>query len=227
MVNSGPSDARNVRLTLTLPAEITLESFSPATCVESGNQIRCDIDPLPAQGTFIMAITTTIPSDLPEGMVLIAQAEGSSDTADPDMTNNTRVASTAVALEADLQAALTGDPELVFLGDVVTYTLAITNTGPSSASGVRASLNLPSSVRILDVQPSQGTCDGEECDLGSLGLGGTATVRWQVHVTQWPGPAVTVRAIVSGRAVDPNPGENEAVVTTTVRFRVFLPMIYR
>jgi len=227
MVNSGPSDARNVRLTLTLPAEITLESFSPATCVESGNQIRCDIDPLPAQGTFIMAITTTIPSDLPEGMVLIAQAEGSSDTADPDMTNNTRVASTAVALEADLQVALTGDPELVFLGDVVTYTLAITNTGPSSASGVRASLNLPSSVRILDVQPSQGTCDGEECDLGSLGLGGTATVRWQVHVTQWPGPAVTVRAIVSGRAVDPNPGENEAVVTTTVRFRVFLPMIYR
>ncbi|HXF70773.1 MAG TPA: CARDB domain-containing protein [Thermoflexus sp.] len=227
VTNNGPSDARNVQLTVTIPSEVVLVDFSPSACSPSGNQIRCDREELSANNAFTLNITVIVSPEVPAGTLLIAQADVSSDVADPDVEDNTTIASTEVTLEADLQAYLVGDPNLVFVGEVITYTLTLTNTGPSTASRVTATLSIPSGLSVIDVQPSQGSCTGTECDLGSLAVEGSATVRWWVRVMQWPGSLISVRATVQSEAEDPNPEDNSPAISTAVRLRVFLPLVYR
>lgn len=137
-------------------------------------------------------------------------------------------ASTEVASEADLQAILRGEPAEVFMGDLVTYTLTVTNAGPSMASNVTATLHLPIAMNVEGVSVSSGTCPtNTRCELGDLNAGGAAIIRWRVRVAQWPGASVSVQAEVSTDAIDPDLMNNRAEVHTTVRFRVFLPMIFR
>ncbi|GBD10202.1 Large cysteine-rich periplasmic protein omcB [Candidatus Thermoflexus japonica] len=228
-INQGPSDARNVQLTLTLPTEVSLLSFVPDICTATSSTIRCDRDRLTAGDMFTMVVTVTVRADLNQGYVLIARAEGISLTTDPAPDNNTAIASTEVVLEADLQAALTGEPAEVFVGDVITYTLTVTNAGPSKASGVIVTLNLPPGLNVEDVLASSGSCSigTPRCELGELAVGAIATVRWRVRVAQWPGTPISVQGEVSTDAVDPNPADNRPEIQTAVRFRVFLPLIFR
>lgn len=122
------------------------------------------------------------------------------------------------ASTTDLAVTKKAEPEPVVPGGTLTYTIAVTNNGPVTATGVTLTDNLPSGVSFQSVSTSQGSCSGTAtitCDLGNLPNGAKVTVTIVVTVTAQSG-SVTNSAAVEGHPTDSNPGNNRADVTSTL-----------
>jgi uncharacterized repeat protein (TIGR01451 family) len=121
---------------------------------------------------------------------------------------------------ADLAVTTFTDvPDPVVAGQNLTYTVVVTNNGPSPATGVRLT-DFPLPANTQFVSTSAGTFDPANnrvvAELGNLAVGGTATV---VIVVRPTAPAIgttlfnTVGA--SANEADPNLTNNQTQVTTT------------
>ena len=126
---------------------------------------------------------------------------------------NSSVVSMGVGLAVNLTAS---PPTPLLINDPITYTLTITNNGPSDASGVNLINTLPAGTSFVSVNPSTGCTTGQmvACNLGNLANGTTATV---TLVTK----AITVgtkinTAKVSSIEFDPNTANNTATTTNTI-----------
>ncbi|RME45097.1 MAG: DUF11 domain-containing protein, partial [Chloroflexi bacterium] len=64
----------------------------------------------------------------------------------------------APSAQADLAITKTDDPDPVMAGETLTYTLEITNNGPSDTTGVTVTDALPAEVSFDSATPSQGSC---------------------------------------------------------------------
>jgi uncharacterized repeat protein (TIGR01451 family) len=119
---------------------------------------------------------------------------------------------------ADLGLTITDSPDPVTVSQPLTYTLAVTNNGPSPASGVTVTDTLPSTVTIGSASASQGSCSVSSptvtCSLGSLANGASATVT--ITVTPSVTGTLPNTASVSGTPTDPNTSNNSATATTSV-----------
>ena len=123
----------------------------------------------------------------------------------------------APAAAADLTLTKVASSEPVGSGSILTYTLTVSNRGPSTATGVRVTDTLPDGLLYVSSSASQGTCEGGRtvtCSLGQLASGASARVTIDVRATR-PG-AFTNTAEVDGGQADANPGNDRASATTTV-----------
>jgi uncharacterized repeat protein (TIGR01451 family) len=141
-----------------------------------------------------------------------------SDESDPNSTNNSASATTTVNPVANIAITKTASPESVLLGNNVTYTLVVTNAGPSIAANVAVTDNLPSNVSLVSTNVSQGSaCSGSTsvtCNLGSLGVGDTATVSIIVRADELG--TFTNQANATSSVTDLESSNNTASATTTV-----------
>ena len=80
----------------------------------------------------------------------------SSDTPDPDVTNNSDSATTQISTSADIQVVKIGDKDDVIAGNTLTYTLEITNLGPSDAQNVVLIDHIPSGILSMDYSMDDG-----------------------------------------------------------------------
>ena len=79
--------------------------------------------------------------------------------ADPDRSNNTAFVKHDLSAVADLSITKTDSPDPVTAGTLLTYTIRITNSGPSDAENVVVYDRLPPGVVVLAAQTSTGaTC---------------------------------------------------------------------
>lgn len=123
----------------------------------------------------------------------------------------------AAPVAADLAIALTAAPDLVFVGGTLTYTGAVTNNGPATATGITLTDTLPVGVTLVSATASQGSCSGTTtiaCNLGTLANGANATVT--IVVTPNVVGAVANTASVAGATTDGATGNNTATVNTMV-----------
>ena len=85
------------------------------------------------------------------------------------------------ALSADLSVTKTDSPDPVTEGNLLTYTLTVSNAGPDDATNVVLTDTLPGSVTFVSATPSQGApCTGTTtitCNLGAISNGNNATVQ--------------------------------------------------
>jgi uncharacterized repeat protein (TIGR01451 family) len=106
----------------------------------------------------------------------------------------------------------------VAAGQLLTYTLTAHNAGPSSATGVQVTDNLPAGVTFDSVTSSEGTCSEASgtvtCALGTIASAGNATV--EVKVRPQAEGSVSNTASVSSDAFDPNGADNSASADTSV-----------
>ncbi|TMK51396.1 MAG: DUF11 domain-containing protein [Actinobacteria bacterium] len=104
------------------------------------------------------------------------------------------------------------------VGNSFLYVLAVRNLGPSKATGVTVTDQLPAGVTFRKVATSRGTCTQASgtvsCALGTLKKGGTAWVT--IKVTASAAGKITNTATVSGDQPDPRMGNNSSSVTITV-----------
>jgi uncharacterized repeat protein (TIGR01451 family) len=214
VTNSGPSAAADVSVTDMLPASVNLVSASASQGSCSGTTtVVCSLGTLNSGGTaeVVIVVQTTV------AMTLNNTVDVSSSTFDPDPTNNTASESTAINSAADLAITKTDSADPVLVGQPLTYTLTVSNLGPSSATGVVVTDTLPAGVSFVSVSTSQGTCSGTSsisCNIGTLANGSSAVVTVVVDPIS-VGTVINTAGVI-GAIVDPNPANNLAVEQTII-----------
>jgi uncharacterized repeat protein (TIGR01451 family) len=144
VTNFGPSGASSVTVTDNVPNGATFVSASGGGANNSGS-VTWNFGNLPNGAISNVTLTVTAPT----GGSLTNVANVASPTPDPNLTNNvTPPVITSVTALADLFIAKTG-PANVLAASNFTYTISVTNLGPSSASGVVVTDTLPAGVTFI------------------------------------------------------------------------------
>ena len=216
VANTGPSSATGVTVTDTLPGGVTFTSATPSqgTCSQASGTVTCSLGTVANGGSASVQIKVT-----PQSPGSITNnASVSSSVADPTPANNSASATTTVDPVADLSITKSDSPDPVSSGQQLTYTLGVSNSGPSAAAGVVVTDTLPAGVTFNSATPSQGSCSQASgtvtCPLGTLGSGASASVT--ITVTPASGGTITNQATVSASTADPVLVNNAASASTTV-----------
>jgi uncharacterized repeat protein (TIGR01451 family) len=226
VTNSGPNAAVDVTLTDVLPAGTTFVSLAaPAgwTCstptVGSGGTVTCDRASM-AIGTESFTLVVNAP--LATGSVVNTAVVTSANEGAPGDESSTTT--TVLLGVADLAIVKTG-PANVMQGEVITYTITVTNNGPLAATNVTVTDTLPAGVIFDSVTPSQGSCSGTTtvtCNLGSLANGANATITLNVGVTA-PSGTIANTATVDADEVDTVTTNNSSTTTANASAVVPIP----
>lgn len=118
---------------------------------------------------------------------------------------------------ADLGVAGVASPASGSVGDSATWTITVTNRGPSAANGVVVTNTLSAGLVLESVTASQGVTTTNAglaiTSLGTFATNGTATIA----IVAKPGTAgaATVTATVAASDIDLNSANNTAVISTT------------
>ena len=116
---------------------------------------------------------------------------------------------------ADLAISKSDSPDPVIAGSNLTYTITVTNNGPSAATGVTMTDALRGTLTFVSATPSQGTCTSSiVCSLGVLSNGSSAIITIVVTPTQVGGISNT--ATVTANEPDPDTSNNSATQVTTI-----------
>jgi uncharacterized repeat protein (TIGR01451 family) len=214
VANAGPSVARNVTVGDPVPEEVNGVTALPSAGTCAG-QVSCSLGDL-APGA---SVTVTVSGTVASGAVgpLTNTATVASPTPDPDETDRTSTVVTAVTTSADVRVTKTVTPNPVRGGEAATWTVSVTNLGPSDAQGVTLAEALPTSVPVATLTPSQGSCSGVDCSFGAIAAGTTVTVNvvGVVAPTTVAG-AITNSATATSPTPDPTPSNDTGSVTSNV-----------
>ncbi|GAB4424824.1 MAG: hypothetical protein Fur0044_22880 [Anaerolineae bacterium] len=211
--------ADNVTLVDILPATVTLKSVSinpPEQGSCSGTStITCDLNEMfsGANATVTIIVTPT------QAGLITNTATITSDMPDPNPANNTATISTVVDPVTDLTITKTDFPDSVTAGTSLTYTLNITNNGPSGATGVVVTDTLPANVTFVSASPfcSSQPNNQVRCTYTNIASGSAASPAViRVAVNPAAPSLITNTATVTGNEFDPNTNNNSATATTTV-----------
>ncbi|GAA5107345.1 hypothetical protein GCM10023339_05250 [Alloalcanivorax gelatiniphagus] len=215
VTNNGPSDAAGVTLADAVPAALSAVSATSAagSCTVTGQDVSCALGSVAAGGS----VQVRVDGRLAAGATgtLSNTATVSSPTADPAPGNNSATSDAPVTGSADLAVTKTAAP--VVDGNVATYTIAVSNSGPSVARALTVSDTIPAPLTYVAASTPQGTCSYAPgtrtvtCTVDSLAVGATATVTVQAG-TPADGSArgVDNTATVSAATPDPVPANNSA-----------------
>jgi uncharacterized repeat protein (TIGR01451 family) len=100
----------------------------------------------------------------------------------------------------------------------MTYTVTITNQGPSTATNVVVNDPLPAGTAFDSALATQGTCDATvTCTIGSMAKNTSVTITITVHQTQ--AGFFTNKATVTASENDQRPSNNMASVVTEAKVR--------
>src|ERR1035438_7958887 len=112
--------------------------------------------------------------------------------------------------------SMAASPSTVLVGSNLTYSVSVTNKGPSTAEEVSLVEELPASVGFVSASASQGSCSYASgvltCKLGSVTVGVNVTIT--AVVTPLVMGAITNVAAVTCSA-ELNPSNNVAAAVTT------------
>lgn len=207
VVNLGPSTASGVVVTDPLPRGLSFVSASDG-CTFADDTVTCTLDALAADGSVTFRVVTSVASSLTGPVV--NTAEVTSDTRDPDPSNNTSRAQVPSGPQADLSIRKVPSVGSVTVGQQLFYTLIVRNDGPSDAVDVTVRDVAGAGLTPLAATASQGRCAIEgrttSCTLGTIAAGGSAQVLVSTRADA-TGTLVN-EATVRSRTDDPDPYDN-------------------
>jgi uncharacterized repeat protein (TIGR01451 family) len=174
VTNNGPSAASAVSLSDTLPAGETFVSITqtsgPTFACSGGATVTCTIATLASGASATFNLVANVNGSVPNGSTLSNTATVTSSTPDPTPGNNSSTGTTTVQATADLVLAKTG-PTTVVPGTTATYTLTLTNNGPSSAAAATLTDTLPGGATFVSLVQNSGPAF--ICTTPAVGAGGT------------------------------------------------------
>jgi len=237
VTNAGPLDAVNAVLTETIPANTTFQSIAisgagaagwscSTPAVNGTGVITCtDADvPTGSSGTATFTVVVQVNGGTATGTQITDTVSVTSGTNDPNLANNKATVLTIVGAVGTANLAITnsGSPNPVLAGSNITYTVVVTNNGPSTASTLAFTEAVPANTTLVSVAATSGT-GGWTCPGGSIsctnptfvsGASTTFTVVVTVNGGTASGTVITSTANIASATTDPNPSNN--IATTTV-----------
>ena len=226
--SAGPSDALGVSVSDVLPAGTSFVSASAGGSHDAGtNTVTWELGTVAAaDAADVLTLVVKVASSVADNTSLSNTAEVSSDTTDPTPGNNSATEATVVNTAADLSITKTDGVVTAVSGQSTSYTITVTNQGPSDASSVEAWDTLPSQLTAVSycVMDACAESDylpyvsGFHINLGNLAAGQSTVIKIRGTYT-YPldaGTTVTNKVDVSSSTTDPTPGNNSATDSNTV-----------
>jgi uncharacterized repeat protein (TIGR01451 family) len=232
VTNNGPDLEPNPSFSDTLPAGTTFKTLvqntgAAATCgtpaPNNPGTVSCALQQLASSASAQFTLTANISPSFTGTLNNTATVTGAN--ADPNTNNNSQTASATVSGSADLTINKSG-PASGTAGTNITYTVTLTNSGPSAAASVSLTDATPPNTTFVSESqtagqtfscsaPSAGGTGTITCNNASFGVG-SATFSITVHINPGATGSVTNTAVVSSATSDPNPNGNTPTATTTV-----------
>lgn len=227
--NNGPISATNVVVTDVLPGEVSYVS-DDSGCNVSGGTVTCNL------GTMLDGATTTIQ------IVATAVTAGNStnsasvasDTPDSNPGNNSDEATVIISDlgMADLEISKTANITAAQTGDLITYTVIVTNLGPDTAVDVTVTDILPAGVNYVSNDAGCVEASGTvTCVFGSIVASGNQMVQLVVLATQ--AGEVSNTATVTSVVDDPDESNNSSTAVVTITGEtvytefIYLPIVVK
>jgi uncharacterized repeat protein (TIGR01451 family) len=218
---AGPASADNVVLTDALPPQLTFDSIiAPATysCATpapgTNGTVTCTRLSSMANGTTeVFTLNTTVaPTAAPGAFPNTATVTTSSEVTG---ANNISAGISAVIPPfPDVSMTKSAGAGPFTAGGDIPFTITVSNAGPGSAHNVVVTDTIPAGSTLMSATPSQGTCTGAVCNLGTIPASGTTNVSLVVRSPSTPSTLVNT-ATVTLSETDPNQTNNTASASVT------------
>ena len=146
--NSGPSDANGVTVADTFPGILTGVTFTSvaaggATGNTNGAGNINDTVNMPAGSSITYTVNATIQSSATGELTNTATVTEPAGVTDPNQANNSATDTDTLTPQADLSITKTDGATSEIPGTSITYTITVTNNGPSDANGVAVADTFP------------------------------------------------------------------------------------
>jgi len=216
--NAGPEIAKNVIVTDVLPTDLLNPEYSFNNGPWTPWTGQLNIGDLAENTNATLQIRSTVNAGASSPITNTATI--SSDTLDPNLDNNTSTAQTDVTDLADLAITKQGDQDPIPLGGTLTYTIQVTNNGPSTANNVQITDVIPAPLQNPEFSIDNGASWqpwSGSYNLATLADGAIYTVLVRGDVD----PATTASMLtntanVSSDTTDPDLSNNTATALTSV-----------
>ena len=228
--NAGPDLANAASWSDTLPAGTSFVGLSAVAgwscttpAVGAAGAVDC-VNPGFATGSDLFTLTVAVAPSVAAATVLSNSATITSSNGDPNSADNSATATTTVGTSADLAITNAASAGSVINGQPISYTIDVTNVGPSAAANVSLSNVIPANTTYTSLSapagwscstPAVGATGSVTCTIPSLGPG---TAQFVITVTvdaAAPPTMIVDTASVSSTTADPNPGNEAATATTS------------
>jgi uncharacterized repeat protein (TIGR01451 family) len=232
VTNHGPDAAPTTSWSDTLPGGTLFVSVSTGasgwTCSNpptgTHGTVSCS-NPSFGVGNAAFTLTIAVPPDVANGTVLSNTATIMSAAAEGNPGQESATETTTVSTSADVTVAKSDSPDPVNAGDNITYTIDVTNAGPSWAVNGQLTDTVPAGTTFVSLsspgwtctQPSTGGTGNITCDASVVGFGAnTFTLVVKVNPSTAAGTVITNSATFTSTTSDPNSGGETGTATTTV-----------
>jgi uncharacterized repeat protein (TIGR01451 family) len=210
--NNGPNTATNVTVQDSLPSGLHFISSTPSQGSYDTTTGVWTVGTVTTATPATLTLQATVVSSSPQTNTT---SISHSDQFDPNTGNNTASA-TETPQGADLGLTKIVSNQTPNVGDVITFTVTLSNAGPSTATGVTVQDLLPGGLSLVSSTPSQGAYvpGSGVWTVGSVAVSATATLTIQATVTS-SSPQTNAASISHSDQPDPNLSNNSASVTVT------------
>ncbi len=209
VTNNGPSDSSGGTITDVLPAGVTFVS-SPSGCTEAGGTVSCPVPALTSGANVVLTIILMV--DPGQTATIINTATVAANETDPTPANDSDSEPTPLlGSESDLSITKEASGNLVQPGTNLTYTLTVTNNGPSDSSGGTVTDVLPAGLTFVSSASGCTEMGGTvTCPFGAIPNGSSVALTFVVMVDSEQVDPISNTATVSGNESDPDSSNNSA-----------------
>lgn len=222
VTNNGPSDVVGATVTDTFSAMLsninwTCSASSGSSCAASGNGNINDTVNILSGGTLTYTVTATISASATGSLSNTATVTAPEGTPDTNTKNNTSTDTNTLAPRADLSITKTDSIDPVIAGNNLTYTITVSNAGPSDTVNVIVTDTLPSGVALVSTSGCSEDPSGvPTCSLGTITAGNSKQYTVNVTVNSGTTGTITNSVSVTSDTFDTNTNNNFISENTTV-----------
>ena len=224
VANYGPDTATEVVVKDSLPTGVTFVSYQASQGTYVSGTGVWTVGTVTTSDFPVLIITATVDrpvSGTPAAVTNTATVKGKE--YDPNPDNNTDTV-TETPQYADLAVDKQVSDATPNVGDIITFTITLSNLGADTATGVTVLDKLPAGLEFVSASPSQGTyASGTGVwDVGTVDTVYPRTLSIQARVptptSGIPQPQTNTASVSTSDQYDPDPDNNSSSATETPKY---------
>lgn len=218
--NNGPSPVTSVKVTDAVPATILSPSFTASSGTYNNNTGDWTGLNLANGENAVLTLSGTVSASATGNLTNTATVAPPTGVTDTNSANNTSTDTDTLTPRADLSITKTDNQTIVNKGSPITYTITVTNNGPSTINSVKVTDAVPAAIVSPTFTPNTGSYNSSTGDWTGLSLaaGQSATLNLSGTVSASASGTIKNTATVAPLAgvTDPNPANDSSTDTDAV-----------